>query len=69
MIIVFRSVFHEESKYYVQIFLDKFLYKLQMLEHDGLMCLKILVDVSKDYANKKMVCVSVLLVFTGAFLR
>ena len=49
--------------------MDKFLYKLQMLEHDGLMCLKILVDVSKDYANKKMVCVSVLLVFTGAFLR
>ena len=29
---LFRSVFHEGKKYYLQIFLDKCLYKLEMLE-------------------------------------
>ena len=28
MIIVFRAVFHENNKYYPQVFLDKSLYKL-----------------------------------------
>ena len=29
MTIVVRAVFHENSKYYLQVFLDEYLYKLQ----------------------------------------
>ena len=31
MAIVVRAVFHENNKYYLQIFLDECLYKLQMI--------------------------------------
>ena len=31
MTIVVRAVFHENSKYYLQVFLDEFLYKLQTI--------------------------------------
>ena len=34
MVILVRSVFHEDNKYYPQDFLDECLYKLQRLEHD-----------------------------------
>ena len=34
MVIVVRSVVHEGKKYYLQVFLDECLYKLQMLEYD-----------------------------------
>ena len=34
MVIVLRSVFHEDSKYQMQNFLDECLYKLKMLEYD-----------------------------------
>ena len=34
MVIVVRSVFHEDNKYYPQDFLDECLYKLKMLEYD-----------------------------------
>ena len=34
LVIVVRSVFHEGTKYYPQVFLDECLYKLQLLEYD-----------------------------------
>ena len=34
MLIVVRSVFHEDSKYYGQIFLYECLHKLEMLEYN-----------------------------------
>ena len=34
MAIVIRSAFHEDSKYYPKVFLDKCLYKLWILEYD-----------------------------------
>ena len=36
MIIVVMSIFHEGSKYYRQVFLDECLYKLEILEYDGI---------------------------------
>ena len=34
MVIVVRFVFHEDNKYYLQVFLDECLHKLQMLKYD-----------------------------------
>ena len=46
MVIVVRSVFHEDNKYYPIDFLDECLYKLQMLEYKT-------IDVSKGIDYKK----------------
>ena len=32
--IIVRSVFQEDNKYYLKVFLDEILYELQMLEYD-----------------------------------
>ena len=46
MIMVVRDVFHEDNKYYPQVFLDECLYKLQMMYFDR-------TEVSEDIdANK-----------------
>ena len=51
MIIVARSVFYEDNKYYLQAFLDEYLYKLQILNDR--------IDVSEGTDVKKaMVCIS-----------
>ena len=51
MIIVARSVFYEDNKYYLQAFLDEYLYKLQILQDR--------IDVSEGNDFKKaMVCIS-----------
>lgn len=34
MIIIVRTVFYENKKYYLQVFFDESLYKLQMLKYD-----------------------------------
>ena len=34
MVTVVRAVSHEENKYYLEVFLDQCLYKLQMLQYD-----------------------------------
>ena len=52
MTIVIRSVFREDGKYYLQIFLDECLYELLMLEYDR-MNISDRTDVNKTNASKE----------------
>ena len=44
MVIIARSVFHKDKKYYPQDFLDECLYKLPILYFDGTGVLKVLMS-------------------------
>ena len=59
--IIVRSVFQEDNKYYLKVFLDEILYELQMLEYDR-------TDISKGVdVNQKMHQESVIFVIIGIF--
>ena len=62
MIIVVRSVFHEDNNYYSQaFFIGECLYKLKMLEYDK-------IDVSEGInVNKTNGCVIIKFAITGTF--
>ena len=57
MLVVVRSVFHEDNKCYPQIFLGERLYKLQMLNFDR-------IDVSEGIDVNKTIALKFILFFT-----
>ena len=63
MVIVIESVFHEGSKYYPEVFLDEYLYKLVMLEYDRV-DMPVGIDLNKTYG-----CTNLLFAITGTFSR
>ena len=50
--IIVRSVFEEDGKYYLQVFLDECLYELQMLQYDRIDILEG-IDINKTNASKE----------------
>ena len=52
MTIVIRSIFQEDGKYYLQIFLDECLYDLQVLEYDRI-DISEGIDANKSSASKE----------------
>ena len=63
MVIVAKSLFYEGKKYYPQVFLDKCLNKLYMLEY-------VRIDMSEGIdINKTIDLLNVLFVITGTFFN